>query len=214
MQSKIAARVTAVVVAAALLQTGCVTSEVRPLEKINAVQATQQIPQAELLDVGIRIFDPGIPAELAANEEALAKKRIYPELRKAEARFLPTNLRATLESSAQWGAVRVLPESAEFVDVLVQGRILESTGARLALEVSVQDSAGRRWIDKKRYESAADLGSYKSAAALTARDPFQNIYAQIANDMLAARELLTADDRRDIRRTRSGARSDARFCRS
>jgi hypothetical protein len=43
------------------------------------------------------VFDPGIPENIKDDEEALAKKRIYPDLRKAEARYIPTLLRETLE---------------------------------------------------------------------------------------------------------------------
>jgi hypothetical protein len=179
---------------------GCVVRETKPLPKINAVQAQKQIAEDELLDVAVRVFDPGIPAEIAKDEEALAKKRIYPDIRQGESRYMATTLRSTLEGSGQWGAVRVVPEAVEFVDVLVSGRILESTGAFLAVEVSVQDSTGRQWITKKRYESQADLGSYKTDASLKARDPFQNVYSQIANDMVAVRDKLLAADRRDIRR--------------
>src|SRR6188474_3444567 len=92
---------------------GCVTAETKPIPKIEAKQATVHIPEAELLDVGIRVFDAGIPKNLEGDEEALAKKRIYPELRKAEARYIPTLLRQTLEETAQWGAVRVIPNNAE-----------------------------------------------------------------------------------------------------
>jgi hypothetical protein len=46
----------------------------------------------------------------------------------------------------------------------------------------------------------ADVGAYKTDAALKARDPFQNIYSQIANDLLAARQKLTAEERRDVHR--------------
>ena len=56
-------------------------------------------------------FDPGIPKNIENDDEALAKKRIYPELRKAEARYMPTLLRSTLEETAHWGAVRVIPAS-------------------------------------------------------------------------------------------------------
>lgn len=186
--------------AAVLLLGGCMVKETRPLPKLNAVQATQQIPEEELLDVAIREFDPGIPAELADDEEALDKRRIYPDVRRAESRLLPAKLRATLEASGQWGPVRVVPAAVQFVDVLVTGRIVESTGTELQLEISAVDSMGRRWIDRKRYASPADTGSYKSDAALRARDPFQNVYSAIANDLVAARDGLTAADRRDIRR--------------
>jgi hypothetical protein len=179
---------------------GCMVNETKPLPKINPIQAKTQIPEDELLDVGIHEFDANIPEVSGKDPDALAKQRIYPDIRKAEARFIPSQLRSTLESSGQWGAVRVVPSNVQFVDLSVNGKILESTGAKLAVEVSVVDSTGRAWINKKRYESPADTGSYKTDNALKARDPFQNVYSQIANDMVMARDQLQAQNRRDIRR--------------
>ncbi len=187
-------------VGAALLLSGCMVNETKPLAKVNAVQASTQIPEDELLDVGVRNFDSNVPGDIANDPDALAKKRIYPDIRKAESRYIPGMLRSTLESSGQWGAVRVVPSSVEFIDVVVSGKIIESTGAKLALDISVSDSTGRVWIANKRYESAADTGSYKTDASLKARDPFQNVYSQIANDMVAARDAFGAEARRDIRR--------------
>ena len=191
------------VLATSMLLCACVTSETRPVPKIVAKQATVQIPQAELLDVGIRVFEPGIPKNLESDEEALAKKHIYPDLRKAEARYIPTLLRETLESTAQWGAVRVIPNSAEFVDVIVTGQIIDSNGGVLAVDITATDAAGRVWIKDHRYSSLVDLGAYKTTASTKARDPFQNIYSEIANDLVAARDLLTAADRENIRRVAS-----------
>jgi hypothetical protein len=179
---------------------GCMVNETKPLPKVNAVQAKTQIPEDELLDVGVHEFDVNITEEQLKDVDKLAKQRIYPDIRKAEARFIPTMLRSTLESSGQWGAVRVVPTNVEFVDVSVDGKILESTGAKLVVQISVHDSTGRVWIDKKKYEGPADTGSYKTDASLRARDPFQNVYSQIANDMVAARDALLAENRRDIRR--------------
>ncbi len=182
---------------------GCVTNETRPIKKIAAKQATVHIPESELLDVGIRVFDPGIPKNIEADEEALAKKRIYPDLRKAEARYIPTLLRQTLEETAQWGAVRVIPNSADFVDVIVSGELVDSNGGFLAVDISAVDAAGRVWIHKKRYSSLVDLGAYKTQASLKARDPFQNVYSEIANDLVAARDKLTSLDRENIRKVAS-----------
>ncbi|HEX5163647.1 MAG TPA: hypothetical protein VFV88_18115, partial [Steroidobacteraceae bacterium] len=193
----------AATLAAVMPLVGCVTSEVKPIPKIEAKQATVHIPDAELLDVGIRVFDPGIPQAIKDDEEALAKKRIYPDLRKAEARYIPTLLRETLEASAQWGAVRVIPDMAEFVDVIVTGKLIESNGGFLSIDVTVTDAAGRVWIKDKRYESMADLGAYKTTASIKARDPFQNVYSEVANDMVLARDKLTALDRENIRKVAS-----------
>ncbi len=170
-------RVLALLGSAALLAAGgCVVHESRPLPKLNPVQADRQIPQDELLDVAVHPLDPGIPPNL--DEKALEKQRINPDIRRAESRYIAALLRGTL----------------------VSGRILESTGAQLALEITVKDCTGRVWINARRYQSPPDTGSYKTDAALKARDPFQNLYSTIANDMVAAREALQASDRRDIRR--------------
>ena len=93
---------------------GCVVHETRPLPKVNATQADHEIPADELLDVAVREFDPGIPPEIAKDEQALNKKRIYPDIRRAESRYVATMLRGTLEASGQWGAVRVVPVSVQF----------------------------------------------------------------------------------------------------
>lgn len=192
-------RVTALAVAALAALAGCVVKETRPLPKLEAVQATTQIDEAELLDVAVQAFDANIPEAIKDNEEALDKRRIYPDIRKAESRLLANRLKTTLETTGQWGAVRVVPEGVRFVDILVTGKILESTGGRLELEVRAVDAVGRVWIDDKIYSGEADLGSYKTDAALRARDPFKNVYVQIADDLLQARERLSPTDRRDIR---------------
>jgi hypothetical protein len=83
---------------------------------------------------------------------------------------------------------------------MLTARIVDSTGADLALLVSAVDAQGRIWIKDRRYAGEADLGAYKTEAALRARDPFQNVYATIANDLLAARAQWSAADRREIRR--------------
>jgi len=181
------------------LLAGCIVEDVKPLPKVEAKQAVREIPADQRLDVVVRAFDPGIPEKLAADEDALAKERIYPEMRKAEARYFPVMLRNTLEGSAQWGAVRVAPESVRFVDVVVNGRIIVSTGKHLELEITATDAAGRVWLDAKHYEGDADVGSYKTDASLKARDPFQNVYSDIANDLLAVRAKLDEATLRELR---------------
>ena len=79
--------------ALAMLVAGCVVHETKPLPKINATQASREIPEDELLDVAVHAFDPGVPPEIAKNEQALNKKRIYPDIRQAESRYVATMLR-------------------------------------------------------------------------------------------------------------------------
>lgn len=196
----IRARAAALAMTCLLPLSACVVQDVKPLAKVEPQQAQRQIPQDELLDIVVHTFDPGIPKELADDEDKLAKKRIYPDLRKAESRYLAVTLRNTLESSAQWGAVRVGPSTVQFVDLVIEGSIVESTGKRLELVITARDAAGRIWIDARHYSSEADLGTYKTDASLKARDPFQNVFANIANDLLAAREKLNSAQLRELRR--------------
>jgi hypothetical protein len=151
-----------------LLAAGCMVKETRPLPKLAAVQATSEIPTDQLLDVGVRLFDPGLPKEIEEHPELGEKKGISVDIRKAEARYLPTLLRSTLEGTGQWGAVRVVPPAVAVMDVMVEGKIIESNGYQLALQVSVSDATGRHW--------------------------FKNIYVQIADDMLAFRAHLPKPD--------------------
>jgi len=174
--------------ACALLATlalgGCIVQEERPVAPIVPQKATAEIPQNELLDVGIRVFDANIPAD----EKEQEKQRIFPDVRKAESRFMPVMLRDTLESTGQWGQVRVLPAEGSLSDINVDGKILESTGLKLKLAIKATDATGRVWLQKE-YEGPADTRAYKDVA-IKPRDPFDNVYATIANDLLAARKEL------------------------
>ncbi|HEY0681572.1 MAG TPA: hypothetical protein VGD45_04525 [Steroidobacter sp.] len=183
-----------VMTVAALGATGCVTHETRPQQRIKAIQAATEIPESQLLDVGVRLFEENLPKD----EKVMEEEHIFPEVRKAEARFLPMQLRNTLEGTGQWGQVRVMPEDAEALDVYVSGKILESTGQMLRAEITVVDATGRQWF-KREYEQLADTRSYKDQTGKP-RDPFQNFYNTLANDMLMYRQQLTAADLETVRR--------------
>lgn len=180
--------------AVSLLASGCVTHETRPLPRVKAIQASAEIPAEQLLDVAVRLFDENVPTD----EKKLEREHIFPEVRKAEARYFPMQIRNTLESTGHWGQVRVMPQESEALDVYVSGRILESSGQILKLDVTVGDSTGRQWF-RKDYEQVADTRSYKDSSGRP-RDPFQNLYSTLANDMLAYRLQLVATDLENMRR--------------
>ena len=102
---------------AALLVTSFTAAPVLPAEYVEPIRAEEEIPDHLLLDVGIRLFDPGLPEE---DESAEEDKGIFPDLRRSEARFMPFHLKSVLESTGQWGAVRVVPEAAGTSDVTVR----------------------------------------------------------------------------------------------
>lgn len=170
------------------------THETRPLPRINAIQAAAEIPEDQLLDIGVKLLDENVPKD----EKIQEKERIFPDVRRAEARYIAMQMRNTLEGTGQWGQVRVIPADADALDVHVSGKILESTGADLRLEVVVSDATNRVWF-KKVYEQPADTRSYRDNSGRV-RDPFQNLYSMLANDMLAHRQQLAAADLQSIRR--------------
>ena len=177
------------VVAALAALSGCITRDERPIVPIAAQKATSEIPQDELLDVGVRLFDANIPTD----EKEQEKRGVYPDVRKAESRYMPLLLRDTLESTGQWGQVRVLPRDGSGMDVLVDGRIVQSDGRDLVIDIKATDATGRVWL-QKTYTGQADLRAYKDVQSKP-RDPFDNVYNTVANDLLAARAKLTRAQR-------------------
>ncbi len=184
--------------AGALLAAGCV-KETRPVPVLQATQATAEVPTEQLLDVGVHIFDPGIPPEVEDDPALMDKERIYPEIRRAEARYMAMQLRDTLEDTGHWGTARVVPATVNSFDLTVDGRILESNGAYLKLEITARDAAGRMWIEEKEFEGRADTRVYRDNYA-AGRDPFENVYVAIANDLLAVRNLRSGAELTDVRR--------------
>jgi hypothetical protein len=174
---------------------GCVTRETRPLPLSAPVKATAAVPESQLLDVGVRLFEPNIPE----SEKEQQARQIDPEVRKAEARYMPVKLADTLEGTGFWGQVRVVPVDVGGLDVSVAGAILVANGSTLKLDIRATDSTGRVWLQKV-YEGAPDLRSYKTGAT-TKRDPFQNVYVAIADDLAAARGKLSATELTQIQRT-------------
>jgi len=143
------------------------------------LKVEQSVPEQDMLDVGLVIFDPGIPVDEASH----SKLGIFPEIRKAEAQFMPVLLRQVLLASNAWGVVRVLPDEQSSTELLVTGRILESNGMRLALKILARDATGRVWLDR----NYLDVASERDYPAAEGRDPFIDLYRQIANDLLAYR---------------------------
>ena len=175
--------------------TACVVSETRPVEYKPAVRADTEVPVQQRLNIGIDVFDPGIPEE---GTRAREKMRVPPDVRNAESRYLAYQLKETLERTGQWGEVRVVPEAREGTELSVSGEIMESDGETLRLEIKARDAAGKVWL-KRKYEGRADSGTYTDGELLN-RDPFQNIYNDISNDLLEARSTLAGNDLDNVRR--------------
>lgn len=148
--------------------------------------------EAELLAVRIETFDPGT---LPSDPKTV--KGLSLEIRRAEARYIPVQLRNTMQKSGHWGPVRVVPQGTREGEVVVTGTILESDGEILKLRINVKDAAGVQWFEKD-YESVIDEAAYRKAE-LGGVDPFQDLYNQIANDIAAHKKSLKPQEGSTIR---------------
>lgn len=188
------------VIALTTLLGGCVSQTVTTTSVPKIDTASTAVPEGQLLDVGIAIFDPGI-------DDYEEGEQTYPEVRKAEARFMPFLLAESMQDSGAWGAVRVVPNPEQINDLVVRGKILHSDGEELQLHINATDSRGRVWLDKE-YTGEASRYAY-TVTRRNPYDPFQAVYNTIANDLLQQQEKLTLAERDNIRLV-----TELRFARS
>jgi hypothetical protein len=185
-------RKAALTLQATVVALGCMT-RAKVLD-VEPIRSTQPIPEGDLLDVGIVVFDTGL------DPEGEPPDRVYPRIRAAEAVYLAAALRDTLQQTEQWGVVRLLPDVSDNVDVLLRGEILRSDGERLELKAEAHDASGRRWI-KDTYETGTAETAFDAKAGEPPPEPYQSVFNQICNDLLEARLERTPEELRLARLT-------------
>jgi hypothetical protein len=171
---------------------GCATFGAHQVGPTPIEQAKAEIPEDQLLDVGILVFE----SEKLTPEDA-KEAGTNSEIRKAENHFIPYHLKNTLHQSGHWGAIQVVPAETNSVDLLVKGKIIESNGERLILEIDVADATGNRWF-KKKYSAEASANSY-AANRPGEKDAYQDLYNAIANDMAKHKIKLSTAEIKTIR---------------
>ena len=177
-------------IALCILLSACVNQTIKSTSVPSINSASSVVAEELLLDVGIAVFDPGL-------DDYDEDQQVYPEVRKAEARFMPGLLSEAMQDSGAWGAVRVVPNNEQITDLMVQGKILYSDGEELKLQITATDSRGYVWLDKK-YTANSSRYAYKVTTRST-HDPFQAVYNTIANDLLQLQEELRPEDRNNVR---------------
>lgn len=185
---------------AALSLLGCQTVPEAPDVPDTPINnAERELPENELLDVGILVFDPG---PISDDDR---EKGVNEDVRNAEARYMAIHLRDTIQRTGHWGAVRVVPGHTEAAELIVTGRIDGSDGERLALKIDAYDAAGTRWFSRT-YEKRVAQAVYTSGKD---GEVFQDIYNRIANDLYEEKSSLDQDEIEHIRRV-----AGLRFARS
>jgi hypothetical protein len=135
-------------------------------------------PPATALDVLIEVFDTGL-AEAAARP---GDEPVFAAVRKAEAFYMPLQLRAALVESGHWGVVRVAPRPSETAALALSAEIVHSDGVDLVLAVRAVDARGEVWLDRQYHDRTA-AADYPVAPGV---DPFGDLYRRVANDLAAA----------------------------
>ncbi len=171
---------------------GCATYNAQKVGPTAIEQATTEIPEAQLLDVGIMVFES---KELTP--EVAKKEGTNSNIRNAETHFIPYHLKNTLHQSSHWGAIQVVPAETNSVDLLVKGKILESNGEHLVLEIDVVDATDMRWF-KRTYRAEASE-TYYSGNRAGEKDAYQDLYNTIANDMAKYKMKLKGSQIENIR---------------
>ena len=181
------------------LLAGCSSNQVLIPHSVQLVAETETVPEDELLDVSVVVFDPGVPEGEIEKEilEELLDDGTFVHIRRTEARYLAVHLRDTLQNSGHWGAVWATPEESTAADINVTGEILHSDGSQLRLKVLAFDSTGEVWVDDEYFmETAAGAFNRQQYPGL---DPYQDVFNRVANDLAVAKSGRSPDEKRNIR---------------
>jgi hypothetical protein len=178
---------------------GCSSSEVLVAHSVHLMPAAEFVPEGQLLDVGIEVFNPGVPDGEIDKEllEELLQDGTFVQIRRTESLYMAVQLKDTLQQSGYWGSVWVTPEASTAADINLSAEILHSDGEVVLLNVRAVDAAGRVWLEDE-YEATIPAGAYNEQR-YGDMDPYQDVFNSIANDLALARAELTAEEIEDIR---------------
>src|SRR5215510_181088 len=178
----------------------CTSSEIVVAHSVPLSKAVNEVAEDELLDVGIVLFDSGVPEGEVPKEvvEELIREGTFVQIRRSESVYMSVLLRQTLQRTGNWGSVWISPKATTTADVTVVGKILHSDGDQVRLSVTATDSTGRVWLNEKPYEMETAAGSF-NRQRYPDLDPYQDVFNHIANDLTAAQLKLSGTDRRGVR---------------
>jgi predicted nuclease with TOPRIM domain len=179
---------------------GCSSSEVVVAHKIPLSTASEPVPEEQLLDIGIVVFDSGVPEGEVDKEvlEELIREGTFVHIRRSESIYMSVLLRNTLQKTGNWGSVWITPKETTAADLSIAAKIVHSDGADLRLVVTAKDSTGRVWLNAKQYEVATAAGAF-NRQRFPDLDPYQDAFNSIANDLAEEAVKLTSRDLRNVR---------------
>lgn len=152
-------------------------------EQVVPIIADREMQDKELLDISIQIFEPGNLPEDKNKKRGLSEK-----IRQGEARYIPIHLKYTLQKTAYWGNVQVVPDENIGTDLLVKGKIDYSDGESIVLNIEVVDAKNKLWFNKT-YKEVATIDEHNKTEP-EKNDVFQDLYNEISNDLIRYRNKL------------------------
>lgn len=188
---------------------GCaetIKQEIKPknqgLGPVKLQQNTQNNLQHQRLNVGIVRFKTALQDDSDVNIQASVNQQILA----IESQYLPIRLRNTLARSNHWGTIRNLPRDDVSMDLLIKGEVIQSDGASLSLLITAHDSRGKLWLSKRYHAqfrgddtaSGRFISECSVSSAADNIEPFQNLYNQVANDLLDSLKRLSDTELNNI----------------
>ena len=185
-------KVTTILVLYTFIFAGCATKQGHRTVGPQSSSALYQTAREEILverpkiDIIIPVFDPGLPEDPDDYDD-----EVWPELRRAEANRFAYKLKGALEETGQFGAVRVTPDSTATGDIYVLGRIEESNGEDVEIDIEVVDISGRTWLDES-YDHEVSEAFYQDLRN-DGKDAYEPLFMEVAADIVE--ELDDYDDK-------------------
>ncbi|WP_214660673.1 hypothetical protein [sulfur-oxidizing endosymbiont of Gigantopelta aegis] len=149
-----------------------------------ALKIQKELSNKELLNVSIKLFEPGKLPEDVDDRKGLSEK-----IRRSEARFLPIHLKYTMQQTGYWGNVRVVPDESEGSEILVKGKILSSDGESIEVQITVVDAENNQWFQRTYAETVES--HHRGKTEVEKLDAFQALYNKISNDIIEYRQKIS-----------------------
>jgi hypothetical protein len=146
--------------------------------RIGKEPVSQSDPNRPKMDIVIPIFDPGLP-EAGKEYET---EGVWPELRRAEAIRFAHKLKAALEETEAFGAVRVTPDKTATGDIYILGKINESNGEDVEIELQAFDISGNRWMNELFDHEVSP--SFHKNYRNRGKDPYDPVFEEAAKSIV------------------------------
>ncbi|MGI9310986.1 MAG: hypothetical protein ACR2P7_05555 [bacterium] len=165
-------------------------------------EAEAAVAHLPKIDVIVPVFDPNLPED----SDTWEKKGIYPELRRAESNRFALKMKAALEDTNVFGSVRVTPSASATGELYVLGKILQSNGEDVRINIAVADISARKWLDRDFSHRVKE--SFQTDLRNKGKDPYEPVFADAAAhvvEQLSRRDAAALDDLRLLGELRFGA---------